>query len=266
MVKWTIFLLLGILCFGPTFGQNPDLVLRHSGGVVETGDEVELDITLDNEVGDVRSWGWGVCHDPALVSLVGVEMSELVATMNNGDPPDFHEFATYPDGWTIRAVISLTGCCPIPPGEGISLYHSTYQSGPTVGTAELEFCDTLGVPPIGIYIGIEGQTPRPFTENGFIEIVLPPPFARGDCNQDGTLDLADVIFSEIYMFAGGEKPGCIDACDSNDDGVLNIADPIYLLNWLFIQGPPLPTPSASCGSDPTVDGLLCESFDSRMCP
>ena len=113
---------------------------------------------------------------------------------------------------------------------------------------------------------IGGARILPFTENGAIEIVFPPPFARGDCNQDGTIDLADVIFSEIYMFAGGEKPGCIDACDNNDDGVLNIADPIYLLNLLFIQGPPLPDPGGFCGSDPTEDSLECLAFTASVCP
>ena len=246
-------------------GQDPDLVLQHSSGIAVVGGQVELTITLDNDAGGIHAWSWGVCHDPDLVSLLTVEVDEFLATVNNGNPPAFHVIDTYPDGWIVGAVISSTGCCVIPPGV-YEMYHSTYEAGSTIETTSLEFCDTLATPPVAIRLVIGGQGILPVTVNGSIEIVEEAPFARGDCNQDGALDLADVIFSEIYMFAGGENPGCIDACDSNDDGVLNIADPIYLLNLLFIQGPPIPTPSASCGPDPTVDGLLCESFDSGMCP
>ncbi len=247
-------------------GQDPDLVLYHSSAIVGMGGQAELTITLDNQAGDIQAWSWGVCHDPALVSLLAVEMSEFVSTVNDGDPPDFHQIETFPDGWTLGVVISAFGCCTIPPGNGYEMYHTTYEAGSTIGTASVEFCETLGAPPVSIVIVIGGASILPVTGNGTIEILEEAPFARGDCNQDGALDLADVIFSELYMFAGGETPGCLDACDSNDDGVMNIADPIYLLNLLFIQGPPLPTPSESCGSDPTDDGLSCESFGAGVCP
>ena len=59
---------------------------------------------------------------------------------------------------------------------------------------------------------------------------------------------------------GGEEPACEDACDSNDDAMFDISDTIYILSNLFSMGPnPLP-PYPGCGTDPTSDGLSCDSF------
>ena len=266
MARWAILLPLGMLSLGPAFGQDPDLILHHSSGVVGTGGQVEVNITLDNQEGEIQGWSWGVCSDPGLVSVQEVEPSEFMQTVKDGDPPDFQVITIFPDGWNVGMVISAYGCCAIPLGDDYLLYTSTYEAGPGGGTTDVSFCGTLGKPPVGIALVIGGASVLPVTENGTIEVVEADPFARGDCNQDGALDLADVIFSEIYMFAGGATPGCIDACDNNDDGVLNIADPIYLLNTLFIQGPPLPSPAGFCGLDPTDDDLVCESCDAGVCP
>jgi len=80
-------------------------------------------------------------------------------------------------------------------------------------------------------------------------------FVRGDCNDDGKVDLADPIFNLNYLFGDG-RSFCMDAHDTNDDNVVNIADPIYNLNYLFNDGSPPPEPFSGnvCGIDPTSDG------------
>ncbi len=83
---------------------------------------------------------------------------------------------------------------------------------------------------------------------------------RGDCNRDGSFNIADAIFGFGVLFSGEGPPSCEDACDGNDDGTFDIADMIYLLNNLFRQGDPPPPPYPGCGLDPTVDDLDCESF------
>ena len=135
MARWAILLPLVIASLGPAFGQDPDLVLHHSSGVVGTGGQIELTITLDNQAGDIQGWSWGVCSDPGLVSVQGVQRSEYLETVRNGNPPLFEQIHIFPDGWTIGAVISLTGCCAIPPGDDYEMYHTTYEAGSTVGTA-----------------------------------------------------------------------------------------------------------------------------------
>ena len=94
-------------------------------------------------------------------------------------------------------------------------------------------------------------------------------FVRGDCNDDGSSNLADAIFLLGAQFPPpGTQPNvmtCEDACDVSDDGMLNLADAIVLLGSLF-GTPPVPlAPPAFCGSDPTGgDPIGCVSFTS--CP
>lgn len=92
-----------------------------------------------------------------------------------------------------------------------------------------------------------------------------PSFLRGDCNQDGILDLADVIRAISYLFSGDPVfIGCEDACDTNNDGVLDISDVIFPIDYLFQNGAPPTEPFAACGQDPTADRLGC--YISSACP
>jgi hypothetical protein len=88
------------------------------------------------------------------------------------------------------------------------------------------------------------------------------PFRRGDCSDDGQVDITDAITIFQFLFLGRRRPFCMDACDTNDDSVLDISDPVYLLEFLFRGGPrpPLPGPGATCGGDPSSDNLTCDSF------
>lgn len=90
---------------------------------------------------------------------------------------------------------------------------------------------------------------------------------RGDCNDDGSTNLSDVIFLLGFLFpTGGPTPTlvCLDACDANDDGGLNLPDAVTLLLALFGTPPtPLPGPLV-CDMDPTMDPLDCMMFSS--CP
>ena len=61
----------------------------------------------------------------------------------------------------------------------------------------------------------------------------------GDCNNDGIVDVGDVVYLINYLFIGGPEP-VPDLCvgDVNGDGIVNISDVVYLINYLFINGPP----------------------------
>ncbi len=98
-------------------------------------------------------------------------------------------------------------------------------------------------------------------------------FLRGDVNEDGHVDIADMISLLAYLFLGGPGPVCLDVADVNDDGAIDIADPTAGLNYLFLGGsePPAPGPKAPgfdgtptdqffCG-DPLLTGLPGVSFD-----
>lgn len=85
-------------------------------------------------------------------------------------------------------------------------------------------------------------------------------FVRGDANEDGSVNVADVSFIAGYLFVPASPvPGCLDAADTNDDGNVDISDATYLLFDLFVPGsPPPPAPHPNPGPDLTfLDGLGC---------
>ncbi|MGE3166249.1 MAG: LamG-like jellyroll fold domain-containing protein [Planctomycetota bacterium] len=90
------------------------------------------------------------------------------------------------------------------------------------------------------------------------------PFRRGDCNGDGSLDIADVVTQLGVLFSGLAAPGCRSACDANDDDTFDISDPVRVLGVLFAAEPPLPPPSPNCGTDPTPGVTGCARF--LACP
>jgi len=95
------------------------------------------------------------------------------------------------------------------------------------------------------------------------------PFLRGDINDDGAVELSDVICTLTYLFGNPgdscKKTSCEDSLDVNDNGTINLSDPIYLLSYLFAggQSPRMPF-ETGCGSDPTEDKLTCQEYLS--CP
>ena len=84
------------------------------------------------------------------------------------------------------------------------------------------------------------------------------PFARGDANVDGNIDISDPTTTLRYLFLGGAELRCVDAADGNDDGVISLTDAIYVLNHLFLGAAAPPAPYPGCGTDETADGLECE--------
>jgi hypothetical protein len=69
---------------------------------------------------------------------------------------------------------------------------------------------------------------------------------RGDCNCDGAVDAADVVYLINYLYIHGPKPYVLgergSAGDVNCDGQMDASDVVYLINYLYIQGPPPPCP------------------------
>ena len=73
-------------------------------------------------------------------------------------------------------------------------------------------------------------------------------FRQGDTNSDAAVDISDALKNFDFLFAGNEKPSCMDAADSNADASVDISDGLSILKFLFAEGLPLPAPGAhSCG-------------------
>ena len=88
-------------------------------------------------------------------------------------------------------------------------------------------------------------------------------FIRGDANNDGQVDDADVTVITEYALTGAPKPECMDAADADDNGIVDIVDATFILHYLN-GGPVIPQPFPDCGTDPTDDTLTCNQYD--YCP
>lgn len=104
------------------------------------------------------------------------------------------------------------------------------------------------------------------TEAGLVSVleIEAVQFVRGDCNQDGSVDVGDAVELLGILFGSGLPPSCAVACKVNTDAALDIADAVYLLAFLFQGGPLPPAPHPSCGEDP-VSGASVDCAN-PICP
>jgi hypothetical protein len=63
------------------------------------------------------------------------------------------------------------------------------------------------------------------------------PRPSGDCNGDGIVDGADLVFLINYLYQYGPAPAPLCIADVNDDGYVEGADLVYLINYLYVHGP-----------------------------
>lgn len=119
---------------------------------------------------------------------------------------------------------------------------------------------TIPPEPISLITTASGQLVGPDSLGTFTFERLGDDFVRGDANDDGALDLSDVIATLASLFGGAGSLPCRDAGDANDDGGLDISDAVHSLAHLFGGGPAPPAPYPGCGPDPSPDGLDCSAF------
>ena len=88
--------------------------------------------------------------------------------------------------------------------------------------------------------------------NGRPDECDPGAFHRGDADGDGSVNLADAVFTLRSLFQGGPQPGCAEAADADNDGAVGVSDPVSVLEFLFRGGPPPVAPGqppGPCGLD-----------------
>ena len=100
---------------------------------------------------------------------------------------------------------------------------------------------------LGLCLGV---APQLFADDGEQQ------FIRGDANVDGTIDLADGA-AIIFFFGGNYDPPCFDALDVNDDGAIDVGDLLTLYMFLFDLGTRPAPPFPNCGIDPSMDEIGC---------
>ncbi len=240
---------------------DPGYVFFFEDATAAPGSSVELVVRLDNNGENIEGWSFGVCTDPSQLEVVDVVLGETTANVNGGSLPFFHALNIFPDGWSVGSLISPFAIPALLPGTGYEMYLPVYSIlGDSGTTATVQFCETLGSPPVSNVVVIAGQSIEPTVNDGSIEILQLGTFIRGDVSGDGNLDLSDPVELLEYLFLAVGNPGCLDSCDVNDSGALDVSDAVYLLTYMFIGGMEPPAPFPTCGNDGTVDSLECESY------
>ena len=151
----------------------------------------------------------------------------------------------YPDDPAIGDIAADLGALPMPPAGSYGLLSGTAWD--CVGICFPTLC-------------ISGGTFDPIGCNP----ASGPEFIRGDCNNDISFNVADVIYHLTSLFASGPPPACRDACDMDLSGNDDIGDSIQMLNVLFQAAPDPPAPFPDCG--PADPGGPIPDCQNPICP
>jgi len=120
----------------------------------------------------------------------------------------------------------------LPPGSGvIANLHFKVADGIPVGTTgEIAFDGFATYSPS---LSNSEVIYMPVTSNLPVTITYP----CGDIDQNGTVDIIDILFLINYKFKGGPPPEPLSSGDINADGHVDILDIIYFIDYKFKGGP-----------------------------
>lgn len=201
----------------------------------------------------------GALVTPTAVNAVG-ELASL-----GGSGPDFFGDNTFANGWTVGVVYAFLGGVFIQFDTAKDVIGVDYDiNGAASGDSEtLTWVDTLGTPPVSNVVVVAGQSVGTAAVDGtisFIEVVTPSvDFIRGDCNDDGIVNIADGVWIINELFLSGPSSVCGAACDANADGMRDQSDAVYIWNYRFLGGAAPSAPFPACGEslDPADVALGC---------
>ncbi len=109
----------------------------------------------------------------------------------------------------------------------------------------------------------EFEDPKVFYEDGRITLQGGVDFIRGDCNDDGFVNIADAVWTLNSLFGGGPAGGCSEACDANRDARLDSSDAVFILDFQFLDGPLPSAPYPECGN--VGPGQDCDAVTNSEC-
>ena len=209
-----------------------------------------ISITIDNPE-PIYGFSFGLQHDPAAVT------PNLVSVGNDIGTPDYFHYEIHTGsvaGVTVGAVMSLSGpLATIPPGN----WHAVYISYVAEGDSDIVFSNAVGTPPVDTEVATVNGAVTPHVVHGGIDVSTV--FRRGDSNGDGHVSLSDAVHILLHLFNSGPIQ-CQDASDVDDNGALNLADVMTSLSYTMTGGQAPPAPFDTCAGDTTSDNLICVSF------
>ena len=164
-------LVLLISLSGGAFAQ--EATFTAGSGSAPLGGLGTLSMTLDNSGQDIAGWSFGVCNDPAVATVNAANSGADTETAKNGSPPDFNQISVFPEGATQGVVLCFTGCAVVADVSGFEMLTVEYN-GVTEGNTSIEFCNSLGAPPVATVVVVNGASLAPNQTSGVLEVVGVP--------------------------------------------------------------------------------------------
>ena len=171
--SFSLFILALLVSFSVTSVSAQDTSFNAEGGSVALGGTETLAMTMDNSGNEIAGWSLGVCNDTAFLIAIGAASGADTETSKNGDPPYFNQINVFEAGVTQGVVVCFTGCALVLDTTGFELLTVDY-SGEGEGSTSLEFCNTLGSPPVETVIVVNGASLAPGQNSGAVEVVGVP--------------------------------------------------------------------------------------------
>ena len=143
-------------------------------------------------------------------------------------------------------------------------------------STDVAIADGLGEPPVDVIIDLFGVSQEPDLGQVPTSVRVRVgegsgvPFLRGDVNQDGKINVTDVINTFSFQFDASSiksagvlrsMASCQAVFDTDAKAGIDLTDGIQLLFWVFNvggQGPPA-APFPNCGA-PASPGIPCDEF------
>jgi len=102
--------------------------VRAVGGTTFQGAQTQVGVFLDNDVAGIQGWSYGLCHDPARLTVVSAQTGADTDGILGGADLFYDEIDLYPGGVT-RAVIICSSCATtLPIGDDWRDLVATYDA------------------------------------------------------------------------------------------------------------------------------------------
>ena len=173
MRSLSVFLLALVVSFTATGVNAQDTSFNAASGSISLGGSGTVSLTMDNTGNVIAGWSLGICNDTAFLTCTAANSGADTETSKNGSAPDFNQINVFADGATQGVVICFTGCASVGDVSGFELLTVDY-SGDAEGSTTVDFCNTLGSPPVETVIVVNGASVAPTQNSGSIEVVGVP--------------------------------------------------------------------------------------------
>ncbi len=167
----------------------------HSEGFF--GESAKVSFFFGVEGGEAANgWHFGACHDPGLALEKGsVERGEALFEIE----PEVETIEILDGGWTVSTLLSASDAID---GVEREIYHVTYLIVDDVEIAFIEYCESLGDPPVTNRVIVGDREIVPKTGIGSVEVLFED--GGGGGPGEGEDSLYTLSLSDEVGIAGGE--------------------------------------------------------------